>query len=79
MSGSIAGSSTKSILSILGPLLFLLHINDLTRIVYGNCEIRLFADDALIYKIGHISQEINDNLNIQMLNIQMQKIEMVEK
>jgi len=41
----------------------------LTRVVCGNSEIKLFADDALIYT----SQEVNDNLNIQM-----QK-EMVEK
>ena len=34
--------------------------------VCSNCEIRLFADDALIYTIGHTSQEINDNLNTQM-------------
>lgn len=32
--------------SVLGPLLFLLYINDLTRVVCRSCEIRLFADDA---------------------------------
>lgn len=39
--------------SILGLfLLFLLYINDLTKTVCDNCEIRLFADDALVYTIG---------------------------
>jgi len=56
--------------SVLGPLLFLLYINDLTKIVCGNCEIRLFADDALIYTTGYASQEINDNLNEQMGRIE---------
>lgn len=56
--------------SVLGPLLFLLYINDLTRVVCRNCEIRLFADDALIYTVGHSSQEINNNLNMQMNKIE---------
>ena len=35
--------------SVLGPLLFLLYINDMSGVVRSN--IRLFADDALIYNI----------------------------
>jgi len=34
--------------SILGPLLFLLYINDITEMTTGDCSIRLFADDVLI-------------------------------
>jgi len=34
--------------SVLGPL-FLLYINDLVKVICDNCEIKLFADDALIY------------------------------
>ena len=36
--------------SVLGPLLFLLYINDLTNCVSTN--IRLFADDAVIFEHG---------------------------
>jgi len=40
--------------SVLGPLLLLFYINDLTWIICDNCEIRLFADNALIYIITNI-------------------------
>jgi len=56
--------------SVLGPLLFLLYINDIVKVICDNCEIRLFADDALIYVTGYSSQEINESLNKQMKKIE---------
>ena len=56
--------------SVLGPLLFLLYINDITDVISDKCVIRLFADDALIYTTGHSSQEISDKLNEQIMKVE---------
>jgi len=44
--------------SVLGPLLFLMYINDIAKIINKECAIRLFADDALIFTTGYASREI---------------------
>lgn len=36
--------------SALGPLLFLIYINDLADVIYGGASIRLFADDCVIFQ-----------------------------
>lgn len=56
--------------SVLGTILFLIFINDIVQVIGKECEIRLFADDAVIYTEGYSSLEINE-----MLNRQIQKVE----
>ena len=45
--------------TVLGPLLFLIYINDLP-ICVNSSIIRLFADDCLIYKEIHSQQDTED-------------------
>ena len=37
--------------TVLGPLLFLVYINDISKGLSKGTKIRLFADDALLYRI----------------------------
>ena len=48
--------------SVLGPLLFIIFINDIAAQVHPETKIRLFADDALLYR--HINT-IEDHLQFQ--------------
>jgi len=56
--------------SVLGPLLFLMYINDIVKVINNECVIRLFADDALIYTTGYASRDIGDRLNEQIKKIE---------
>jgi len=50
-------------------LLFLLYINDITEVMNGDCSIKLFADDMLIYATEYSRQKINNRLNEQMVRV----------
>jgi ribonucleases P/MRP protein subunit RPP40 len=49
--------------SVLGPILFLLFINDIDRVCNSNSTIKLFADDLKIYSIFDISAMYNSSIN----------------
>ena len=43
--------------TVLGPLMFLLYINDITKDI--NSPLRLFADDCLLYRVINSVEDIN--------------------
>ena len=55
--------------SILGPLLFLLYINDLPNSINKSTPI-LFADDTTVVKTGTNLQELYRDMNNELLNIE---------
>ncbi len=51
--------------SVLGPLLFILYINDLAKVI-KHCKINLFADDALISVASNNLEEAVLKINEDM-------------
>jgi len=54
--------------SILGPLLFLLYINDLPNIL-NQCKIIMYADDVVVWHSGVCVDDLINTINIEMKNI----------
>ena len=53
--------------SVLGPLLFLLYINDLPNA--SNFFTKLFADDTVLTLSGNSIQELNKQVNLEIKKI----------
>ena len=49
--------------SVLGPLLFILYVNDIIKVCPEECKIKMFADDTLIYVEGESSAELEIKMN----------------
>ena len=54
--------------SILGPLLFILHINDLPEVV-SDCNILMYADDTVLYCSSSQASVIQEKLNAELSKI----------
>ena len=48
---------------ILGPLLFIIFMNNLPAVV-GSCDIRLYADDTIVYCHGKTADEVKQKLTV---------------
>ena len=57
--------------SVLGPLLFLVFINDLTDVI-NHCKIRLFADDTCLF----ITVDNNRDISARLINTDLKAIEL---
>ena len=55
--------------SILGPLLFLIYVNDMCRVIDNTCNLYLYADDSALAVNGKNILEIESCLNKNINNI----------
>jgi len=49
---------------VLSSLLFIIYINDMIKICPEECNIKIFADDTLIYVTGESSTELENKMNM---------------
>ena len=54
--------------SILGPMLFLLHISDLVKVI-KKCQVLMYADDTVTYTASQSITEIERAVTNEMENI----------
>ena len=55
--------------SILGPLLLILHINDLPEVV-SKCNVLMYADDTVLYCSSSQASVIQDKRNAELSKIE---------
>ena len=55
--------------SVLGPLLFLVFINDVTNFTTEGCALNMYADDVIIYTSAETSDELQMKLQLCVDNV----------
>ena len=55
--------------SVLGPLLFLLFINDASNFTTEGCVLNMYADDVIIYTSAPTSDELQKKLQLCVDNV----------
>ena len=57
--------------SVLGPLLFLLFINDVSNFTTEGCVLDMYADDVIIYTSATTSDELQLKLQLCVDNVHL--------
>ena len=64
--------------SVLGPLLFISYINDVTTVVSSGSDLNLFADDSVLYRVikdptdfDHLQLDINSAYQGSICNLML--------
>jgi hypothetical protein len=54
--------------SVLGPVLFMIYVNDLSNNVHlGSCN--MYADDTIVYTSGNTIEEVNEKLQLSINDV----------
>lgn len=54
----------------MGPLLFIIYINDVVKACPEGCNIKMFADDTLVYVVGEGSAELEMKMNAALVSVE---------